>query len=148
MSATLDHPNTTTVVASPAPPTLTPERAIELYIALRDRKTAMEEAHKAATKPVTDAMARLEATLLAHLDQAGVEHMGAKAGTAYKTVRTSCTVSAWSATLDYIRDNELWELLEARVSKTVALAIMEETKQPIPGVAVRRELAVNVRRAS
>ena len=146
MSATLEaEPKATTAVAVP---NITPERAIELYIAVRDRKRDMEAAHKEALKPLDTALERLELTLLAQLDEAGVERVGSKLGTAYKITRTSATVSHWSETLAYIQEHEAWELLEARVNKTAALAIMEETKEPIPGVTVRREHTVNVRRAS
>ena len=50
----------------------------------------------------------------------------------------------WPETLRYIREREAWDLLEARVSKTAAAVVVEETGAPIPGVETTSEIRVNV----
>lgn len=121
---------------------------IEKYLLVRDKKEALDKQHKEALKPYNEMLERLENMLLERLNAAGTDNTAVRGvGTAYKSTRTSVTCNAWSQTLDYIIEKEAWELLEARVNKTAALAIMEETKAPIPGVVVRQELTVNVRRA-
>ena len=141
MSATVVNPQ------QQAPPVLTPAAKIAYYIKLRDKIAAVKDAQAAQLKPFTDAMKLLESGILADLSAAGVDSMKSDAGTAYTVVHTSATVPEWSKTLDYIREHEAWELLEARVSKTAALAIVEETGAPIPGVKITQAVTLNVRRS-
>lgn len=137
--------STTTLVATPVMPFGT---AVEKFLALRDRKAAIEKRHKDELVPFNLAMAKLEGIMLDTLNANGVDSMrAADIGTAYKTTRTSTKVTDWNQTLEFIRTKELWELLEARVSKTAAEAIMSETQAPIPGVTTSRETVIGVRRA-
>lgn len=121
--------------------------AVEKFLALRDRKATIEKRHKDELAPFNLAMAKLEGVMLDTLNANGAESMRAEAGTAYKTTRTSTKVTEWSETLKFIQAKGLWELLEARVSKTAAEAIMTETQAPIPGVTTSRETVIGVRRA-
>jgi phage host-nuclease inhibitor protein Gam len=132
----------TTVVAS-----ISLDTAVEKYVALRDKVAAIKEAHTAQLKPYAEVMAVLEGVMLDALNTNKVETMKAAGGTFFKSKVTSVTCNAWSQTLDYIRDHEAWELLDPRVNKTAAQAIVDETKQPIPGVVINSTYAVRVRRA-
>jgi hypothetical protein len=127
---------------------MTVDTMIEKYVQLRDRKKAKEDEHKAELAPFNEALSRLEGYMLEAMNQAGLSSMKSPHGTAYKSMRTSAKVIDWAVTLPYILENKLYELLEARVSKLAAQAIIEETKLPIPGVETSSEMVVNVRRAS
>jgi hypothetical protein len=134
--------------APPAKPAMTVDQLVEAYVKLRDKKEAIERAHKNQLAPYRSAMQQIEAVLLTHLNEAHLESMRAHAGTAYKTVRTSARVVRWAETLDFIREKELWELLEARVSKVAVEAVVAEMQAGIPGVEIVREVCVQVRRGS
>ena len=136
-----------TETKNPTPP-MTPDRAIDLFIRLRAKKEALVERHKEELRPFTEALAALETTLLGILDSAGLQNMKSDAGTAYKRIETSVTVDNWQATLDWIVANEAWEFLEARVNKTATKDLMEEKGEPPPGVVVRQEARVGVRKAA
>jgi hypothetical protein len=135
------------VNVSPLKTTLTTDQLIAKYVALRDKVADIKKAQVAQLAPYNDAMAMLEGILLDKLNQAGEESVRTASGTAYKTARVSVTCNAWSQTLEYIQTHEAWDLLDARVSKTAAQAIIEETGQPIPGVVVRTDIGLNVRRS-
>jgi len=149
---------TTTVVpdteanASPAP-TVNPmlgrpaDWLLAKYVALRDRKKELDDAHKKEMEPYNLHMGNIEAALLDILNSNKADNMKLPGGTFYKTTRTSAVVTRWADVLDYIREKEAWELLEARVSTTAAQAILEETQAAIPGVEVKRETRLNVRRS-
>ena len=79
-----------------------------------------------------------------------------------KTTKTSVTVNRWSDTLDWIQKNERWELLEARVNKTMTLETLKELAETanakaeagdavapeeleIPGVHITTMAGLNVR---
>lgn len=150
--------DTTTVVpdteanTSPAP-TVNPmlgrpaDWLLEKYIALRVKKEALVKQHKEELEPFNLHMGNIEAALLDILNSNKADNMKLPIGTFFKTTRTSATVVRWADVLDFIRAKEAWELLEARVSTTAAQAIIEETQAAIPGVEVRRETRLNVRRA-
>ncbi len=126
---------------------LTDDQIIEKYIALRDKKDAIKKQHTEQLKPYNEVMYAMEMALLDRLNQRGADSTKTKVGTAYISTDTSVTCHAWSQTFDFIQKHEHWELLEARVNKTAALEIMNETGKEIPGVAVRRDQKVNIRRS-
>lgn len=121
---------------------------IEKYVKLRDKKKEIEDQHKLQLAPFNEALDRLEGYMLETMNETGLSSMKSAHGTVYKSLRTSAKVIDWAATLGYIRSNEAWDLLEARVSKLAAQQIITETKLPIPGVETSSEVVVNVRRAS
>lgn len=124
---------------------MTPAKMIESYLQLRNKVAKIEERHKDELMPYAKLREQLENALLAHLNEAGVDSTKCKAGTAFKSTATSVTVKDWPSTLTYIKDNDLWDLLEARVNKTTAVEIIEEQKKPIPGVQIARATVLRVR---
>jgi hypothetical protein len=56
-------------------------------------------------------------------------------------------VADWDATLDFIKANEHWQMLEHRVSKQAVEEYKSEHGDLPPGVDWREEVTVNVRRA-
>lgn len=126
---------------------MTLDAMVDAYVKLRDKVATIKKEQTDALAPYNVAMAKLEAAMLDTLNQNNAESVRTEHGTVYKTSRTSAKVTEWSATLEFIKTNNLWELLEARVSKTAAEAIIQETQQPIPGVTTSREIAIGVRRS-
>lgn len=139
-------PATTTVVSALADKP--DDYIIDRYIKLRDKVDAIKKEHIAALAPYREMMATLENVMLARLIERGATNTRTNAGTAYVKEDVTVTVRGWSETLAFIQANELWELLEARVSKTAALEIAKERGEDIPGVVVRRENGVNIRRTT
>ena len=127
---------------------MTLDKAIASYVKIRDRKKELEARHAEELAPVNTMLDRLEAFMLDAMDQAGLNSIKSVHGTAFKSTRTSAKVLDWDLTLDFIREHEAWDLLERRVSKKAAEAIIEETKEPIPGVDTTSEIVINVRRAA
>lgn len=119
---------------------------VEKYIALRDKVHDIKETHKKQLEPYTDMIASLESLILAELERSGAKAMRCAAGTVYESVQTSVTVKDWGQALGFIQQNELWDLLEARVNKTAAMTVIEERAEPIPGVHVSQAAVLRVRR--
>lgn len=124
---------------------MTPDQLIERYIKLRNRVAEIKERHKDELQTFTTVMRRIENTLLEHLAETNLNAVKGDAGTAYQQVMTSVTVDDWDQTLTYVRKQEAWDLLEARVSKQAALTLIEESQQPIPGVKISQVLVLRVR---
>ena len=70
-------------------------------------------------------------------------------GTAYATVRTTASIADRDAFMDFVKANEEWALLEVRVSKTAVEQFRSANDDELPpGVNVREERVVNIRRSA
>lgn len=139
-------PDGTTVIQPPTN-TMSAATMIEKFIALRDKVAEIKKLHTKQLEPYGQAMSTLEGMLLAELDKADLSSMKADAGTVYKSTETSVVVKDWPETFGYIKTNELWDLLEARVSKSATLTTVQETGKPVPGVQISQATVLRVRRS-
>ena len=137
---------TETPVADPATPVAPVAQVVEKYIALRDKLAEMKKQFDNDTETIKTAMARCEAFLMQTMQAQGTESLKTPAGTAYQSTKTSATVADWDATLNWIRENEHWAMLDKRVSKTFVEAFRNEHNDLPPGVNWREERSVNIRR--
>lgn len=120
---------------------------IEKYIQLRDAKDKLAAKYKTDAAKITEVMTRIEGFILESFTAQGVESARCNAGTAYKSVRTSATVADWDATLNFIRENEAWNLLDHRVGKKAVEEYKEANGDIPPGLNWREEIIINVRRS-
>tara|TARA_R110002012_G_scaffold302341_2_gene503197 strand:- start:301 stop:690 length:390 start_codon:yes stop_codon:yes gene_type:complete len=118
---------------------------INLYVELRDKKAKIEKSVKEQTKPIKERMDKLEAYLLRELQTQGVTSFKTPGGTAFIATQEWATVSDWETALQFIRDNDAYDLLERRVSKIAVRTLVDEGNAP-PGVNYGTKLGVNIRR--
>lgn len=127
---------------------VTVEKAIAAYIQIRDKKEEIQKRHKEELAPLNEQMQKLEAWLQHQLLTQGLSNFSAKGvGVAYLQESTSVKVADWDQTLPWIIQNEAWDLIEKRVSKTAYQDYEKEGLSP-PGVEVRKEQSVRVNRKS
>ncbi len=123
------------------------DAVIEAVVKVRDQIDELKLQHKEQLAPLNQKMDKLESYLQLQLTTLGTTSFTAKGiGTAYLQNVVGVTVEDWDATLGWIKDNNLWEFLERRVSKSVVQDYMESQKEVPPGVNVRQETEVRVRR--
>lgn len=123
------------------------EELVGKYVELRDKKKAIDDEAKSKTERITAVMDKIESILLLSFQTSGTESVRTAAGTAYKQTRTSAGVADWPAVLEFIKENQLWDMLERRVAKAVVEQYKEEHGELPPGVNYRSEVVVNVRRS-
>ena len=123
------------------------DQLIEVYIKLRDRRFDRKSAYEESDAEDKQHQAKIEAKLMEYLNAQGLDKVGCDAGTAYKATRSSATVADWDPLLAFIKEKELWELLERRVSKTAVEQYLSEHQELPPGVNISREVVVNFRRS-
>jgi len=123
--------------------------AVAKYIELRDKKAQMKAEYEALVAPVQANMEKLEAKLLAAFEAAGMDSIKTPNGTAYTATRSSATIADKDVFLDHVKTNLAWDLLEQRVSKAGVEQYQQENEGALPpGINIRVERVVNVRRAS
>lgn len=125
------------------------EDLVAKYVALRDRKAALEAAHKEKLAPLNSAMDKVEGLLLRALNDIGGEAASIKtaSGTAYITHRTSAKVRDWEGFFEgYVVPNAAWHMVNRACNKTAVAEFIEEYQTPPPGIEWVREAAVNINR--
>lgn len=119
---------------------------IRTYMKLRDQKAAIEAEAKDRVAALKDKMSKLEAWIKDQADAQGVTSFKSDYGTAFLTTTDYANVADWDAVLNFIRENEAYDMLEKRISKTAVRSYIESTKAVPPGVNYGTKLEVNVRK--
>lgn len=124
---------------------MTPGEMIQRYLQLRRLIQEKEANHKEIMAPLLQLRGQLEGALLTYLNDNQIDSTRSEHGTAFKQTASSVTVHDWQATLDYIKQHQLWELLEARVSKSAVLNMLDEKDETVPGVNISQISLLRVR---
>jgi phage host-nuclease inhibitor protein Gam len=119
------------------------ERLVAGVLERKARLVEIEAEYKGRVAPIKEEIEKLEAALMKLMNEAGVQSVKTKAGTAYFSNVSSVRVVDWPVTLDFIVSNGAWDLLERRVNKTA----LKELEDGVPGVAIETIRKVNVRRS-
>ena len=119
---------------------------IRTYMKLRDQKAAIEGEVKERISGLKAKMEKLEAWIKTQADVQGVTSFKSEFGTAFLTTTDYANVADWDAVLDFIRDNEAYDMLEKRVSKIAVRGYIESTKAVPPGITYGTKLEVNIRK--
>lgn len=122
--------------------------AVQLYMQLRDRKAQLKAEFDEAVAPVQRKMDQLEAKMLAAFNDAGMDSAKTEFGTAYVSTRSSASLADKDAFMAFVRERDEWTLTDIRVSKTAVEQYRDAHEGDIPpGVTLREERVVNVRKA-
>lgn len=126
----------------------TVEQVVATYLKLRRKKEEIEAETKDRVADVKAKMTKLESWLMQKADEDGVTSFKTPAGTAFVTSTDFANVADWDAVLTFIKENDAFDMLEKRVSKTAVRAHMDETGGVPPGITYGSKLGVNIRKAS
>ena len=126
--------------------TVTVDAVIKKYMKLRSQKEAVEAEIKERVDKIKADMAKLEAFLQAKMDADGLTSFKSEHGTAFLTTTDFANVEDWDAVLRFIREEEAYDMLEKRVSKTAVRGYIEANKEVPPGIKYGTKLGVNIRK--
>ena len=116
------------------------------YVALRDKKNEIKKRHAEELRPINEKMEVIEGWLQRDLMDRGVQSEKTDSGTAYLSTVVTATVRDRDEYLKFVKEKEMWDLLENRVSKSVVSDYLEETGEIIPGVNYEKTQVVRIRR--
>ena len=122
--------------------------AVSLYIKMRDKKAQMKAEFDASVAPLNEKMEKLEAKLLDVFNKTGMDSVKTEFGTAYTTTRVTASVADREIFMTHVKENDDWALLEVRASKTAVEQYRDTNNDLPPGVSMREERVVNIRRSS
>ena len=121
---------------------------IAAYMKLRGQKEGIEAEAKAKVLAIKVKLEKFEAWLKEQADQQGVTSFKTPHGTAFLTTTEYANVADWDSTLNFIRENEAYDMLEKRISKIAVRSYIEQNKAVPPGVNYGTRLEVNIRKPS
>lgn len=124
------------------------DKVVAKYVKLRDEKAAIEAEAKERSAALKEKMIILDAYIREEAEKQGVTSFKTKHGTAYVTTTDFATVADWDAVLNFVKENEAYDLLERRVSKSAVRGYLEETKEVPAGINYGTKLSVGIRRPS
>lgn len=122
------------------------DQVVATYMKLRSQKDTIEAEVKEKVAGIKASMEKIEAWVKEQADAQGVTSFKTKHGTAFLTTVDYANVADWDAVLKYIRDNDAFDMLEKRVSKTAVRGYIDSTKAVPPGITYGTKLEVNIRK--
>jgi hypothetical protein len=108
----------------------------------------MKAEFDASIAPLNEKMEKLEAKLLDIFNKTGMDSVKTEFGTAYTTTRVTASVADREVFMNYVKDHEEWSLLEVRAAKTAVEQFRSIHDDIPPGISMREERVVNVRRSA
>ena len=122
------------------------DQVIAAYVKMREKKSRMEAEVKAEVAKINERLMKLEGWLREKADEQGVTSFKTNHGTAFMTTVDFASVADWDAVLKFIKDNDAYDMLERRVSKTAVRGYIETNKSIPAGINYGTKLEVNVRK--
>lgn len=119
---------------------------IKTYMALREKKSELEAEVKERVAEVKEKMTKLESYLKVKMDETGLTSFKSDHGTAFLTTTDYANVADWDEVVQFIKDNDAYDLFEKRVSKMAVRGYIEQNKTVPPGVNYGTKLGVNIRK--
>ena len=120
---------------------------LKLFIGLRDKRSKRKADYDADDADDKYKQNKIETEFLRRFNERGIDNVSSREfGTAYRSTRSSATVADWDAVLDFVQENEAWEMLERRVNKTAVEQFKSVEGDLPPGVNWSETQVVNFRR--
>ena len=126
--------------------TVNVDDVVATYMKLRSQKESIEAEVKDRVSTIKAKMEKLEAWIKEQADVQGVTSFKTKHGTAFLTTTDYANVADWDAVLDFIREQEAFDMLEKRISKIAVRGYIEANKAVPPGVNYGTKLEINIRK--
>lgn len=122
---------------------------VQQYIQLRDKIAEKNDAHKAAMKPLTDVLARLNGIILDELNATGADSVSVRGvGTAYRNPKATASIADKEAFTKFIIEHGLWDMVSWTALAPAVAEYIGDNGEPPPGVNYRVVALVGVRRDS
>lgn len=113
---------------------MTYDEMVAKYVEVRDTVKLFEAKFKERVAVYKQEMEELENAITTKADEEGLTTVPTPHGTAYWSTLANCTAAAPDDFMQFVIDNEAWDLVEKRPVKTAVKAYVETHGAPPPGV--------------
>jgi hypothetical protein len=123
-------------------------KRIAQFIRLRDKIAEIKKKHDEELKPYTEALLKLNSTLLEHLNENGGDSVTVRGvGTVYRSTKRSASIADGGEFRRFIIGGELWELVDWKANAPQIAEFIEKNKTVPPGVNLNSVVTIGVRRS-
>lgn len=137
------------MATEPAPAPLDLDRIVAAHLKIRSARTALSKKFDDDDEVLEIQQKKLEAVLLNHLNATKTQTVRTESGTFFRQEEIKPSCADWDAYYKWIAENNTFEGLEKRVTKTFIKSFMDENDGALPpGISVHKEFVVRVRRPS
>ena len=119
---------------------------VEQYIKLRDYKTKAKKAFDDSMKRINEGVEKLDAEILAALQEQGLQNVKTNSGTAYINTMSSATVKDRVAFEEWAQATGNTGAMDIRANKKAIRELLEEGES-VPGVSYNERITIGVRRS-
>lgn len=126
---------------------MTADKVIEAYLELRKRREVLKKKQAEEMASINEGMYKLAVYMQKTLQESGATSTRTAAGTAFLQTDISVAISDWEGILTFIKDHDLWSMLERRVSKSVVQDYIESQKEVPPGLTIKSEVSCHIRKS-
>lgn len=122
------------------------QKRVEQFIQLRDVIRTRDDDHKKAMAPLRETLEKLNAVLLAYLNDLNMNSANTDAGTVYRTEKKSASIADAEAFMKHVISNGAFDLLDRKANVSAVTDYIESNGVPPPGVNYSKTYVVGVRR--
>ena len=123
-------------------------KRVEQYVALRDARRELKSNFEVEDKKLRDLQELVVGQLSQHMTDTGTESLRTEHGTCYRTVKYSASLADPDAFMNYVINNQRFDLLDRRANVTAVKEFIKTNKEQPPGVNFSSTSEVGVRRAN
>lgn len=123
------------------------DMAAERYLQTRKQIEDLEREHKAKLGPLKERLIAIESWFTAKAQEDGLETIKTPHGTGYWSTHHTATVASREELFNHCKENDAWDLVESRASKTAVKSYIEAHGAPPPGVNFSSTRVFNLRKA-
>lgn len=122
-------------------------KRVKQYVQVRDVLKRLEDEYNKKRAPLLEVQSLLSGILEHALDQNNAENVKTEHGTFYRSTRYTANLADPDAFMQYVIDNNKFELLDRRANATAVRAFAEKEKSLPPGCNLNAIRTVGVRRS-
>ena len=107
---------------------------VKTYIQVREKKSRLKAEYDARVAECDKVQDKIEALLLLKFDELGTTSFKTPEGTAAMSLRTSVSIADWDTFFGFVKDNDAFDLLDRRASKTAIEQFKSANGELPPGL--------------
>lgn len=124
------------------------DRLVAAYIKMRDKRSVILRDYEEQDDAIKAQMELVETKLLDLCKTLDTDSLKTQHGLVYRSVKTRYWTSDWQSMYKFIKEHDMLELLEQRVSQSGMKQLLEENPDLMPrGMNIDSKYSVTIRRS-
>jgi len=123
------------------------DKLASVYIKMRDKRSELQKEFDAKDRAIEEQMEMVAEELLKLCKNIGADSIKTSAGLVFRSVRTSYETTDWENMYAFIKEHDIPQVLQRRISPTNMKQFLDENPTLMPiGLNINNKYTVTVRR--